>query len=131
MKQKNNKHPRLRYFLNSFGYAFRGIGLLIKHERNFRIHLIAAAIVTAAGFYLHISNIEWLILIITICIVMLAEALNTAIEELADHVSNEKYHEKIKKVKDIGAGAVLITAIVAVIVGAIIFLPKIYTLVSL
>ena len=121
----HNERHRKKYFLNSFIHAFRGIVLLIKHEYNFRIHIIAAAIVTGAGFYFNISKFEWLILIITICIVMLAEAMNTAIEKLSDHVSDGNYHENIKKVKDVGAGAVLIAAIAAVIVGIIIFIPKI------
>jgi len=124
MNRHNNKQ-RIKHFLNSFGHAIQGIAYLIKYEGNFCVHIIATTIVTAAGLFFNISKFEWLILIITICIVMLAEAMNTAIEKLSDHVSDGNYHENIKKVKDVGAGAVLIAAIAAVIVGIIIFIPKI------
>jgi len=106
--------------INSFGYAFNGLWLLIKDEHNARIHLFFAILIIAAGFYFKITSTEWLILILTIAFVFVAELFNSAIEALADKISEEK-HPLIKKAKDMAAGGVLFAAIISVIVGLIIF----------
>jgi len=110
--------------LMSFRYAFRGITQLVKEEPNFRIHIVVAALVIIAGFLLRISSAEWLIILLTIGFVLAAESLNSAIEKLCDVVSPE-VDERIKKIKDMLAATVLITAIIAVIIGLVIFLPYI------
>lgn len=113
----------LRKRLNSFRYAFRGLGLLFMTQANARIHLIVLIAVIAAGIALDVSTIEWLFLISAIGAVLTAEALNTALEFLTDLVS-PGYHELAGKAKDVAAAAVLITACTAACTGLIIFLPK-------
>ncbi len=114
----------LNKIFKSFGYALRGIWLVIKTQRNFRIHLFAAVIAILAGLFFNLSHNEWAILILTIFAVFSAEAFNTAIEKIIDLVCPE-YNKLAGEAKDIAAGAVLLTAIMAVIIGLIIFLPKI------
>jgi len=106
--------------ISSFGYAFNGLWLLIRDEHNARIHLFFAILAIASGFYFKITSTEWLILILTIALVFVAELFNSAIEALADKISEEK-HPLIKKAKDMAAGGVLFAAILSVIVGVIIF----------
>lgn len=92
-----------------------------------RIHIVAGLIVLVMGFLLHISLSEWCVLTLVVAVVLLAEALNSSLENIADAISEEK-NEKIQKAKDLAAAAVLISAIAAVIIGVIIFLPKIIEL---
>jgi len=114
----------LKERINSFKYAFKGIGLLFT-EPNAKIHLVFTILTIVGGFFFSVSKIEWCILILAISIVLAAEALNTAIEYLTDLVS-PNHHSLAGKTKDVAAGAVLILAIGAAIVACIIFLPKIY-----
>ncbi|CAH0995894.1 Undecaprenol kinase [Emticicia aquatica] len=109
--------------LRSFRYAIAGLHFLLA-ENNARFHLLSAIIVLLTGFYLKISAVEWTIIIMQIGLILAVETINTSIEKLCDFVSVE-YHQLIGKVKDLAAAAVLIVSIVAVIVGIIIFLPKI------
>ena len=110
--------------LKSFTCAFSGLQTLLHEEHNARLHIVAAVIVIVLGFWLKVSTTEWLILLLTIAIVVVVEVLNSAIENLADAIS-EDYNLKIKKAKDLGAAAVLLTAVIALIVGGLIFLPKV------
>jgi diacylglycerol kinase (ATP) len=119
---KNNEFT-LRKRLESFRHAFNGIKTLLSGEANARIHSIATVAVVTAGLLLDITSTEWIAVVIAIGAVFAAEALNTAIERLSDIVS-PGYHETIKQVKDLSAGAVLFMSIAAAITGAIIFLPK-------
>ncbi len=112
--------------LKSFKYAGAGIFSLFRHENNAKVHILAASIALILGVYFEIASYEWISIFIVIGLVCAAEAINTAIEKLADVVS-PTYHEGIKVVKDLAAAAVLILAITSAIVGGIIFLPKIYT----
>ena len=114
----------IRSRIGSFKHAFNGLRLLFKEEHNSRIHFAAAITSIIAGFYFKIDNVEWLVLIITIALVIICEIINTAIEHIADFVSPD-IHPKIKTIKDLVAGAVLISAISAVVVGLLIFFPKI------
>ncbi len=114
---------QVRKALRSFRYAFQGINSLFYYENNARIHLLAAILALILGFVLQISTSEWALLVIQIALVLSAEAFNTALEKLADVVSPE-YHPLIKSAKDLAAGAVLIMAFSAVVVGALIFFPK-------
>jgi len=115
-------HKRLK----SFQYAWRGVKLLFR-EPNAKIHLAAAILAITLGFLLKINLIEWAIIIIVIGLVLMAELFNTTIEKLSDRVTTEQ-DDKIEKIKDMSAGAVLIIAITAAIVGCVIFIPKIYYL---
>ena len=112
--------------LRSFGYAFNGIRLLITREHNAWIHCFVAVCVVVAGILLGLSEMEWIAVVIVIGAVLAAEAVNSALEAIADFVSPE-YSEAIKRTKDLAAGAVLIIAIAA-IVGGIIFFPKLIAL---
>ena len=105
---------------SSFKVAFRGIGMAIVSQSNLKIHIVAAAVVICAGFYLSISNIEWIVLLLTIGLVISLELVNTAIEELVNLIAPEM-NKKAGRIKDIAAGAVLVAAIVAVIVAFMIF----------
>lgn len=111
----------------SFRYAGAGIYSLFRYENNARIHLLACVVVAIAGVYFKISATEWCMIVIQIALVWAAEAFNTAIEKLADLVSAD-YHPVIKVVKDTAAAGVLLLAISAVIVGGIVFIPKILLL---
>lgn len=117
----------LRKRLRSFRYAFNGIRLLIAKEHNAWIHCFATVCVVIAGFLLEISKMEWVSCVIVIGAVLAAEAVNSAMEAIADFVSPE-YSEAIKRAKDMAAGAVLLMAIAAAIVGGIIFFPKLIAL---
>lgn len=119
----------LRFRLKSFKYAFAGIFMLIKHEHNARIHLIAALTAILAGIILKINCFEWCLIVTVIGFVFFAELVNTGIETLADAV-NPEYDENIKKIKDYSAAAVLVAALVAIITGGIIFIPKIFELIN-
>ncbi|MDE6511668.1 MAG: diacylglycerol kinase family protein [Muribaculaceae bacterium] len=107
----------------SFGYAFSGIRTLLRDEHNSRIHVLAMACAVALGCILGISPTEWCIVALCCGGVLMAEAMNSAVEALADLVSPE-FHPLIKKAKDVAAAGVLMMAIAAAAAGLIIFLPK-------
>lgn len=127
MKTKQHRKFSLTDRLKSFSFAFNGIRILWKEEPNFRIHAVAAFMVLILGFLFRISVYEWLAVIVVIGLVFTAEIINTSIENLADFVS-PGMDDRIKKIKDIAAAGVLFAATTAVIVGLIIFLPKIIRL---
>ncbi|MBK6964186.1 MAG: diacylglycerol kinase family protein [Bacteroidales bacterium] len=110
-------------FRKSLLAAFRGI-IIAGNERNIRIHLIAAVLVTIAGFILKISLTKWMIILILFAVVISAELINSALERLANLVE-PNVNSHIRDLKDIAAGAVLLTSIVSVIIGIIIFAPEI------
>lgn len=112
----------LKKRIKSFSYAFKGIASLLKKEHNAWIHCLAIVVVTSLGFYFHITPTEWCIVLLCFGMVLAAEGFNTAIERLVDLVSPER-HPVAGDVKDVAAGAVLIGAIAAAIIGCIIFLP--------
>lgn len=120
---KNNGFT-LRKRLRSFAYAFNGIRLLVSGEPNAWIHCFAAICVVSAGLFFGLSRMEWVAVAFAIGMVLAAEAVNSAIESLADAVS-PGYNESIKKAKDMAAGAVLLVAMAAAAVGLMIFVPKI------
>lgn len=110
--------------IQSFKYALSGLKTLFKEEHNARIHLVAAVIVIVSGFAFRISALEWLAIVFSIGFVFTAEIINSAIENLADYVSQGE-NDLIKKAKDLSAAAVLVSAITSFVVGIIVFLPKI------
>jgi diacylglycerol kinase len=121
---KPDKQNVFKTQVNSFKYAFEGLALLFRKERNAKIHFAAALLVLIFGIVFDISSSEWCIVVLCIAVVMALEGMNTAVEHLADTVTAEQ-HPGIKKVKDVAAGAVLLAAIGAFIIGLIIFLPKV------
>jgi undecaprenol kinase/diacylglycerol kinase (ATP) len=118
---KNNKYKAENFF-KSQGHARNGLKLIFKNERNFRIDLIMAFVVILAGISFEISYTDWIALSLVISMVFVAETINSAIEALCDTVSLD-YKVNIKYAKDVSAGAVLVTALVSVITGLIIFMP--------
>ena len=112
----------LKKQLRSFGYAWKGIQSCVGKEQNLSFHLIAAMAVIIAGIVLGITRTEWIMVVMCIGTVIAAELFNTAIEKLVDLVSPER-HPVAGRVKDIAAGAVLIRAVAAAIIGLIIFIP--------
>lgn len=106
----------------SFKYAFKGIGWAFA-EPNFRIHVAAASAAALLGLWLNISGVEWCLVLLCFACVMTAEAMNSALEKLTDLVS-PGHHELAGRSKDMAAGAVLISAVMAAAVGCVIFLPK-------
>lgn len=107
----------------SFGHALRGVKRLLATQANARIHVCAALVVTFLGLYLSISALEWGLLCLTIGLVLCAEALNTAIEFVVD-LASPAWHDLARDAKDIAAAAVLLASLAALVVGMIIFLPK-------
>ncbi len=113
--------------IRSFRYAIAGLITLVRSENNARIHLIATVVVLLLAWYLEFSYLEWAILVILTGLVWMAEAFNTSLEKLADLVSSE-YHPLIKASKDLAAAGVLIAALIAVIAGGILIIPKLIKL---
>lgn len=107
----------------SFLNAFKGIWTALITQSNLRFHFLAASLVVMAALYLQIPMLEIIILIMTICLVMVTEMVNTSLEFMSDAITLE-YSEKIKHAKDVSAGAVLISAFFSVLVGLMIFAPK-------
>ena len=115
----------LRARLNSFGFAFNGLYTFFKQEPNAMIHLIATITVCIAAVYFNVSVFEIIALIIVTGFVWVAEIFNTAIERIMDFISMEE-NSNIKFIKDLAACGVLISAITAMVTGAIIFIPKLF-----
>lgn len=125
----NQKKFNIGDRLKSFKFAFNGIRILFVNEHNAWIHLAAAMLVIIAGIVLKISISEWLAVLIAIGLVFTSEAINTSIEKLSDFISPERQNS-IKEVKDLASAGVLISAITALIIGLIVFAPKILTLIG-
>lgn len=106
----------------SFRFAFNGIVILVRTQHNAWLHLLGTAVVLALGFAFKVSLIDWCLLTIAIGQVWMAEGLNTAIEFLADAVTLDQ-HPLIGKAKDVAAGAVLLSAIGAAVIGLLVFTP--------
>ncbi|QQL45262.1 diacylglycerol kinase [Sulfuriroseicoccus oceanibius] len=107
--------------------ALRGIGLAWRSERNLRIHSLAVVVSSAGAWALGFSQLEWAVLALTWALVLGAEMINSSIEALCDHLHPAR-HPQIARVKDVAAGAVLVCALVAVIVGTLLFGPKLVVL---
>ena len=111
-----------RSLLRSFAAAFSGLKVLFCTERNFRFHIFIGTLTIGACAFFRVKTTEWIAVLIMIVLVLCAEALNTCIEYICDLICPE-YDLRIKRIKDVAAGAVLIVAIIAIIVGCIIFIP--------
>ncbi|HYH13851.1 MAG TPA: diacylglycerol kinase family protein [Flavisolibacter sp.] len=114
----------------SFVYAGVGIWHLLKTEHNAWIHLATTVLVAFASFYFKVSRMEMGLLFFAIALVWIAEMLNTCIEKTLDFITHKRCKE-IKHIKDIAAGAVLIAALTALLIGAIVFIPKILSIWSI
>ena len=122
----------MKKFIKSFGYAINGIYTTFKSERNFRIHIILMLFAIGVGIYLGLSVSEWCLIIFAIGFVLSTELFNTAIERLGDETAKGKQSLFFKNVKDISAGAVLISAITALVIGILVlFIPFIHRMMEL
>jgi diacylglycerol kinase (ATP) len=121
-------HMRAASVADSFRYAFSGLRYLLWTQRNAKIHTAISLAAIALAFVLRLDRYEWLTLMLTIAIVLAAEGVNTALEAAVDLASPD-YHPLAKIAKDVGAGTVLLTAIGAVLVGLVLFLPHLLPIV--
>lgn len=116
------KHSNL---LRSFAFGFRGLAYCLRSEPNMRLHGVAAMAVVGAGWYFRVAAWEWMAISLCIGLVVAAECLNTALERLADRVCPTE-DPLIKHAKDCGAAAVLAIAITSVVIGGLVFVPKVW-----
>lgn len=106
-------------------FALSGLKEVIRTERNFQIHLIATCLVIVCGKFVRLSKIEWAIILLTISLVLITEIINSVIEKLIDYFKPD-IHPKAKVIKDMSASAVLVAAFASIVIGLIIFLPKLF-----
>lgn len=109
--------------IKSIGFGLTGIRTFFKEEHNAYVHLVAACMAIGLGFYWDIDRTEWSLIVLCIGLVFAAEVFNTSIEAFANHVQPNR-HKDIEKVKDLAAAGVLIVSFMALLIGLLIFLPK-------
>ena len=114
---------RSRSRIQSFRYAFSGLWYVLRTQRNAWIHATVTVLVILAGLWLRLDRYDWSLITIAICFVWFSEIINTALEAITD-LASPKHHPLAKVGKDVGAGAVLLASITAVIVGIFILLPR-------
>lgn len=127
--QQNVPKSEWAKFIASFKYAFSGLWYALRTQRNARVHLSLAILATGAGIILHISAVEFALIFVAITMVFVAEMFNTVFELCVDLASPE-YHPLAKIAKDVAAGAVLLSAILAVIIGIFVFGPHVWALLT-
>ena len=121
MEGKEDKSLALHSRKKSFSHAFNGLTILWQ-EPNAKIHAIAALLVIGLGIFRNIGRQQWMALVFAIALVLITEALNTAIEKLCDYCCDNKIHPAIKVVKDVSAAAVLLAALTSIIIAILVFL---------
>ena len=114
---------------SSFSYAFSGIRLALKNEPNIRVHFVVAVLVAVAAYFLKFTRLEWIVLAFTVAFVLILELINTTLEEIVDMVS-PGVRQRARVAKDVSAAAVLISALLSVVIGGFLFLPKILPLLN-
>jgi diacylglycerol kinase len=123
----NKKKFSLKSRFGSLRFALNGLVSMFKFEHNSRIYLLAAVTAIVMGIFMKLDHYEWSLLVIVIGLVFLSELLNSSLESLSDIIDPE-WNEIIMKAKDYAAAAVLISALIAIITGGLIFIPKIAAL---
>lgn len=121
-KHKKRESFSVQSRLKSFGFAWQGAADLLRNEHNSRVHLMATLMVFVLAFVFSVQRWEWAVLLLAVAGVWMAEALNTAVEYIADACHPEQ-HPLIKRAKDVAAAAVLFFAMAALLVGALVFVP--------
>jgi diacylglycerol kinase len=124
----NSKRFSFKGRLESFRYAINGLRTLLRDEHNSRIHLTAFIIVFILAVFLKLNPMEWCLVVIITGLVFITELLNSSLESLSDRIDPE-FNELIRKAKDYSAAAVLLSALIALITGGIIFIPKLLHLI--
>lgn len=130
-KPENVSGWKNRHFFHSLGFAILGLVTAYREERNVRFHVASIILVAVLGWWFHLITMEWLWLTSAIFAVLSSEIWNSALENVVDLTTGMERHPLAKKAKDMAAGAVLLAAIYAMIVGAIIFVPHLWQLLSL
>lgn len=130
MASRDNHHQtgKNHHLIQAMGHAINGIYDVLSEERNMRFHLLAGVTVVICGFIFHISRFEWMWILLAILLVFSAEFLNTVVEAVTDLLSEHHYDRYVKRAKDVAAGGVLLTAIFAVLIGLLVFIPAIMRL---
>ncbi|MGM9892441.1 diacylglycerol kinase family protein [Limosilactobacillus sp.] len=129
--QDKHQTEKNHHLIQALRHAFDGIVTMLKEERNMRYHTLAAVLALLLGVLLRISTSDWLWLLLVIFLVFAAEFLNTVTEAVTDLLVHHQYDIEVKKAKDVAAGGVLIAACFAVVVGLIIFGPRLLNLLNL
>lgn len=128
MDSKDKNIGKNKQFISSIEFAFTGIKNVFKEERNMRKHVALGIVAIIAGFVFRLNQMEWLWLLLAVFLVWIVEIINTVFENVVDMFTDFHFHPIGKKIKDMAAGAVLMTAVFALVVAAIIFLPKLLQL---
>ena len=123
------KKKGIKRFVNSFGYALEGLIYAFKYEQNMLVHILATILVVVVGLIVDLSSTEWLFVFLIIGLVVATELINTSIEAVVDLISPDE-HPLAKIAKDTAAAAVMVFAIVSILIGIFIFLPKIIALIG-
>lgn len=126
----NHQTEKNHHLIQAMGHALDGIKQVLREERNMRFHVCAAIVACLVAAFLRISAMEWLWILLAIFVVFTAEFLNTVTEAVTDLLVNHHYDLNVKKAKDVAAGGVLISAIFAVLVGLIIFVPRLLAIIK-
>ncbi|KAF1304892.1 UDP kinase [Enterococcus sp. JM9B] len=126
MDSNDRNTKKNKNFITSVEFAYTGIKTVFKEERNMRKHVVFGLLALIAGIIFQLSRMEWLWLLAAVFLVWLVEIINTIFENIVDMFTDFHFHPIGKKVKDMAAGAVLLTALFAIVVGMILFLPKLY-----
>lgn len=130
MALKDEQTGKNKHFIQSLEFAVQGIKTVFKEERNMRTHSVMAALTVIMGFVFQLKLSEWLWLLLAIFLVCLVEVINTVFENVVDMVTDFHFHPIGKKIKDMAAAAVLMTSFFAVLVGGILFIPKIWAYIN-
>ncbi|MDH6365117.1 undecaprenol kinase [Enterococcus sp. PF1-24] len=128
MDSKDKNTQKNKFFVASVEFAIQGLKTVVKEERNMRKHVFVGILVILASFIFKLNLQEWLWILLAVFLVIVMEIVNTTFENVVDMVTNYHFHPIGKRVKDMAAGAVLLTSFFAAVVGVIIFLPKVWLL---
>lgn len=129
MDSKDRNTKKNKQFISSLEFALTGIRTVFAEERNMRSHVIIGFLAVIVGFVFRLTQMEWLWLLLAVFLVWVVEIINTVFENVVDMVTDFHFHPIGKKIKDMAAGAVLLTSGFALLVGLIIFLPKVWSIV--
>lgn len=124
--KKGRRYYKNKNFKHSLKHAWNGLKTAVRAERNMRIHILFTGLVILAGSFFQLRQIEWLWLLSAVFLVLICELVNTAIETIVDLVVGDKLHPLARDAKDIGAAVVIMASLFAVIIGIVIFGPKLW-----
>ncbi|WP_181429556.1 diacylglycerol kinase family protein [Enterococcus plantarum] len=130
MDSKDKRTHKNKHFIASLEFALQGIKTVFKEERNMRTHIVMGIVAIVIGIVFRLTTPEWLWLLLAIFLVLVMEIINTVFENVVDMVTDFHFHPIGKKIKDMAAGAVLLTTGFAVVVGILLFVPKIWQIIQ-